>query len=436
MANLAALRLRFVDVIGRLDFLLNGNKTTNTDNGANDFLQRAVRELDVEAFYLNGGDKNRKFVKVLAVSDFSFTLPEFLKIDGMRMLTTTGEIDMGDGRLDLREFRNRHNRPYADWTDGVPFDWAINDDILVSEQESSIPQSALGQTDTRVIVPVMEMLENPSFVDAIANTVTDSGYAVASTDHRKYQDARHWNIDQGIGGGDATFYDSTNELIDVNGSYGTDGRIVYQDVSNMMVYPDAGEIYTLSIVVDTLDSGTIAVALGDAVLATITGAGTFTREIRPTTYATDSDLRVVCAATSAMDAKISSISLKRIDDADATAASDSIPEVDEESRKGIIFFPPSDEARTVEVYGKFYTPTMTRDTDTNFWSTRLADLIVYKAAELYYADLGNSAREKSFADKIVKRINRLDSIDAQREDNDAAGINETPLRGVPEKWAR
>lgn len=425
MSTLADLRLRFVDIIGRLDFLT-GGKATNTDNGANDFLQRAVRELDLQAFYLSGGDKNRKFVKVLAEGDYTFTIPEFLELDGLRMVTATGERDMTDGRLDLREFRNRHNRPYSDWSNGTPFDWAINDDILQAEQESAVPEDSLGQQDTRVITPVQELLQNPSFDDKLANTLEPGSFA--ETGAEKFNDARYWDrIDTKVQ------YDSTNKTMVVDGSFTALDAIILQDISNMVQYPTLDRGYTLSIVISGYSSGAVTLAIGDAISATIDANGTWSVALNPSVY-TSSNFRVYATVTESTDLTIDSVSMKLIDDKDKTSVSASIPFDDIESRKGIIFFPPTDEARTVEVHGKFFTPKMTRDTDVNFWSTMLPDLVAFKAAELYYSDLGNSTRVKHFMGLIAERIDKLDSKDALQEDNDAAGINQQPFRGVPEKW--
>ncbi len=430
MADLAALRLRFVNVIGRLDFLLNGDKSTNTDDGANDYLVRAVRELDVEAFYLSGGDKRRKFVKVLAIGDYNFTVPEFLELNGIRMLTGTTEVDMADGRLGIHQFRNLHNRPYSDWSNGVPFDWAVNDAILQEEVESAVPASAVGQEAARLVTSKVEMLNNASFADPVSNVA--SGVVAVFSD--KFYDALYWQRGSGYPNANLPRYLAATEDFRISHSHTASDLLIQQDISDMLRSPRINKVYTVSITVTGFSLGEVIVYLGDAVGPQISANGTATENIVPTDLTTDPNLRVIALSTETTSLEIASLSLKMADVEDSADFSVTVPTEDVLTREGIVFYPPTDVERTVEVYGKFFTPTMVNDTDVNFWSLRLPDLIIYKAAELYYTDLGNSARTKHFMDLVGQRINRLDNMDALEEDNEMAGHNAEPMRGVPDKW--
>lgn len=407
MADLAEVRQDFIRLSNRYDLLASGDLSANVDNGANAILNAGLRYLDSKVRHKKSV---KKFVKVLSIGDYTFTVPDYITLEQLRMITATEEVDLTRAELSMREFRNTYGRPYSTWTNGVPAAWAVNNDILVDEMESSIPQSALGQDDVRVIFPRGELLRNASFDDPLFNALPASSFSELAGS--KATDARYWDredID--------VVYDEVNKTMVVNGSFTAADVLIRQNVSDMLQYPNTGDAYTVSIVISGYTSGILNVELGISGFTGINANGTWTREINPNNYEVEPYLRVYSGSTDTIDLTIDSMSLKKIDVDSQVGLSPAIPFVDVEGRVGIIFNPPTDVARTVEFYARFFTLPMTRDTDRNYWTDSYPILLAMAGAYILEKRNQSSARVKYWLEAMEPEIFEIEADTIEDEMN-------------------
>lgn len=377
MSTLSEVRLDFIKLSKRYDLLDSGDISANVDDGANAFLNAGLRYLDSK---LRHKKSVKRFVKVLAIGDYTFTVPDFITLEQFLMITATEEIDLTSEERSMRDFRRKFQRPYSGWTNGVPAAWAINSDILVDEMESSVPQDALGQGDVRRVPSEGEILVNPSFGDVFytPENATATGTALR-------EDTPFWERTSET----KVVFNHTNKSMDIDGAYTALDLIFRQDIDNMRFRPDIVVLYRASMTVSNYVSGEVRIQLGDGTTASLTANGTLTSDIQPNSYSVEPYFSIVSATTDTVDLEITEVSLVEIGLINLTT---NVSPVSTENRTGIIFNPPTDVARTAEFYARFFTPAMTRDTDRNYWTDSYPILLAMAGA--YILEKGNQSRSR------------------------------------------
>lgn len=399
MSTLAEVRQDFVQLVNRYDLLDSGDLSANVDDGANAFLNAGLRYLDTRVKHKKSF---KKFVKVLATGDYFFTVPDYIELKHLKLITSAAEIDLTKKELSIGDFHSTYQRPYADWTSGAPTAWAVNDDILVDEQQFSIPQGVLGQTDTRVKIPVKEMLNNPSFADALTNA---DHSLFPEPDALFVNDAEWW--DRPSAGG--VLYNPVTKAMDVNAAYTAGDDVLTQGISEMVIYPDLDKAYAISLTVSNYVSGALVIGLGDSIVDGINGDGVWTKVVPPTTYEVEPNFRVRASTTDTINLTIDSVSVKRVDLA-STSEGTMAPDVDPSNRTGIIFNPPTDEARTVEFYARFFTTPMSADTDRNFYTDNYPLLLAQAAAHQFEKRNQSTARMRYWLEAMQTDISELEDV--------------------------
>lgn len=416
MSTLAEVRQDFIRLTNRYDLLTVAGISANVDNGANAFLNAGLRYLDSKVRHRKG---IKKFIGSLAAGDFTFTVPDYIEINQLRMVTATDEIDLTKKELSLRDFRNTYSRPYSEWTNGQPTAWALNSDLLVGIMEHGVPENAsaaplLGQDEVREIYTSEEILRNPSFADGVTNAEEGAKFAGSVQKHR-INDAEWWDRERTLPNNRIT-YDADNGTMVVNGAFTLGDEILQQSIDDMEMYPTPG-VFTVTIVISGYTSGVISIDFGDGSLSTINANGTWTSELLNTTFVDKPWFRVDSETTATVDLTIDSISLKRVDVQGIEAYTVAKPFNDERNLSGIIFFPPTDKTRTFEFYARFYTIPMSLDTDRNYWTDSYPILLAQAGA--YQLEKGNqsTARMRYWLEAMEPEISGIEADTIEDEMN-------------------
>ena len=99
MSTLSEVRQDFIKLTKRFDLLESGDISANVDDGANAYLNAGLRYLDSKVRHKKSV---KRFVKVLAVGDYTFTVPDFITLEQFLMVTATEEIDLTSGERSMR----------------------------------------------------------------------------------------------------------------------------------------------------------------------------------------------------------------------------------------------------------------------------------------------------------------------------------------------
>lgn len=75
---------------------------------------------------------------------------------------------------------------------------------------------------------------------------------------------------------------------------------------------------------------------------------------------------------------------------------------------GLLFLPPTDEVLTLEVWGKFYQPTLTLDSDRNFWSEENEFILVLASCRALEISYRNTAGVKDWQMAIESEMQGLE----------------------------
>jgi len=76
--------------------------------------------------------------------------------------------------------------------------------------------------------------------------------------------------------------------------------------------------------------------------------------------------------------------------------------------KGIIFSPPTDKAAVLEVFGLFYSPTLTLDADSNYWSVNHPEILLMAALYQLEVSYRNTEGAKDWMNAIVLETTGLE----------------------------
>jgi hypothetical protein len=343
MAALLAIRTDFVNMSNRYDLINSGSYTS--DNGADDFINKAQRFLDRSVY---APRTQRRYAKRLKTGDFFITLDELISIDAVFVKDASDSekelTDITSNGFSYQSFRQEYSGAISSWSSGEPSAWAPAP-ILFS------PELAFS-----------EQLTNGTFTIGSGWTLTGN-----------------WALDGGT----------------LNGT--TDSGNVTQGAVLAV-----GRTYRITFTITKVSAGSVAVLCGTGTTGTSRStAGTFTEDLvcaTDTTFGFDgTGFTGSIDNVSAADITLQSafIETAPIDIGDTLVE---LPDSVNSRMTGIIFNPTADAAYTIEVLGRFYTRAMSADTDTSYWSVNYPDLLVITASYLAVRQHGNAARTQYFLD--------------------------------------
>jgi len=132
VATLVDIRKKFIVASRRYDLITDGDLDTNTDNGANDFINEGQRYLDLVA---ETPKSLRHLMVVLAEGEFSVEIEGLMQVKSVTVIDSTdGHSNITDGFMGVVEFRNEHPSLISEWDTGTPVDWTLNIIGLAPEQ--------------------------------------------------------------------------------------------------------------------------------------------------------------------------------------------------------------------------------------------------------------------------------------------------------------
>ena len=414
MGTLATVRQDFVKASGRYDLLVNADLATNTDNGANAFINQALRYLDSRVEHPRS---KTKVVRNVAAGDFFIGLDRVISIDSLRLINATGECNLTEKQLQLDSFRDNFARPYSAWTNGVPAFWALDNARFLEEIVYG-----LGQVDAFNIdeANLPEMMRDFSFL--IEYTTQDDNTNKLSP----------WEMppDGPIGGKSITGSQFVSASV---------AKPYTQQTIETLLHPYiAGIRYELVIDIASVTvSGTnFVMMLIDGYQAggtQLTSAGADTSIIQSDDLTGDRvyeagagkvcvgifDKTVSTAFVPGVgDVTLNSFSMKPLYTGKDTGLDSGTLLVDddaEEERSFILFSTPVDGDYTVEIEGKFYHAPLSADTDKNYWTVRYPQLLANTAALCVEETLHSGERVKYWMNVIQREIFQIegDTVEGQ-----------------------
>ena len=135
MNDLKESREFFIRATGRYDLLESGDLTANVDKGANKFINAAQRYLDRRIDHPQLF-RNRFFN--VALNDFFVTIPDILQVDVFIVIDPDGtKTVITNNFFRLEEFWIRNPDNPANWTTGLPNEWALNIIGLAPDQQDA-----------------------------------------------------------------------------------------------------------------------------------------------------------------------------------------------------------------------------------------------------------------------------------------------------------
>lgn len=134
MATLAEVRKRFVRASKRYDLVVNGDLTTNTDNGANDYINDASRWLDMQ---IDTPQSCRwKFFKMES-GDNSIAVENLLSLKLLTVTNSEGRTDITKNYYDIDQYLEEFPALWSEKTNGTPgswtFGWSLDDSQIEDE---------------------------------------------------------------------------------------------------------------------------------------------------------------------------------------------------------------------------------------------------------------------------------------------------------------
>jgi len=88
---------------------------------------------------------------------------------------------------------------------------------------------------------------------------------------------------------------------------------------------------------------------------------------------------------------------------------------------GVIFMPPADSAYTVEVWGHFYSPELTSDTQSSYWSVRNPEMLLMAGMRMLEVFKRNSEGVKDWEAAVKEQ---LADVDKDAADEDVTDIDQ------------
>ena len=125
MATLADVRKAFIEVSRRYDLIVDGDLDANVDNGANAWIKRGQKFLDLRVQHPK---QVKRQMEVITNGDFSVTITQLISID--RLWVVGASIDNGRKELTSNfkppdDFRADHPDLISQWDVGTPNDWTL-----------------------------------------------------------------------------------------------------------------------------------------------------------------------------------------------------------------------------------------------------------------------------------------------------------------------
>ncbi len=132
MATLAEVRIDFIKSCMRYDLLASGDIGANVDNGANAFINKAQRWLDLQ---LDTPKSKRRHMTSFAADAYSVEIQDLLRVDRVTFINADGRKDITDNVMAAQWLRGQAPGLITDWDVGAPTYWAMNVIGLSPEQE-------------------------------------------------------------------------------------------------------------------------------------------------------------------------------------------------------------------------------------------------------------------------------------------------------------
>ncbi|MHA2064840.1 MAG: hypothetical protein ACXABY_10740 [Candidatus Thorarchaeota archaeon] len=124
MATLADVRKEFIQISRRYDLINNGDINANVDNGANAWIKRGQKFLDLA---IQHPKQTKRQMEVLAAGTFSLTMTQLVSVDRLWVLNT-GNQDRNEITSNFKppdDFRADHPDFISAWDTGEPNDWTL-----------------------------------------------------------------------------------------------------------------------------------------------------------------------------------------------------------------------------------------------------------------------------------------------------------------------
>lgn len=95
---------------------------------------------------------------------------------------------------------------------------------------------------------------------------------------------------------------------------------------------------------------------------------------------------------------------------------------DEYEKRQVIIYPPPDEAFTIQMYGRFWSPRITSGSDKTWWTVNAPELLILAAQYMHEVSLGNRSGARDWLEAVNVQLVELikDEIDNEMPD--------TPIR--------
>jgi hypothetical protein len=120
---LSDIRVNFIKASRRYDLIVDGDIATNTDNGANRFINAGMRYLDMR---LRRPREYHRHMFALSAGDFQLTMAKVISLKRLTVIDSDGRTDITSNVYSPQEFRAEFPDLIADWTNGDPRYWTTN----------------------------------------------------------------------------------------------------------------------------------------------------------------------------------------------------------------------------------------------------------------------------------------------------------------------
>jgi hypothetical protein len=95
---------------------------------------------------------------------------------------------------------------------------------------------------------------------------------------------------------------------------------------------------------------------------------------------------------------------------------------DDETYRGVLIFPPPDEAIVIEVFGQFYSADLSDDADESFWSINHPSLLIL--ASLYQLEILAHRNTQGANDYLIQLQREIMSLDKDIAEEESFGVNQ------------
>jgi hypothetical protein len=376
--TLATVRADFIRAVKRYSLVANGDLVTNTDNGANRYINQGQRYLDMRVDHPKL--TRRRFKKRMAIGDIGAEIHGLISVDTIALIEdTVSRYDMTNLVEDAQVLKSWVGKPLSLWESAMPGSWAFNDIGLAPEHYgvahfvgASADAVATGtETNTYAVTTAQDGTEH--------KIVSDTGVLEAYYE---------FNVST-IGNPDDV------EVLMIGRLNGADDELTVSAYNWGTTTWDS--ITTLD-GSDEVNNRTHIYKLDTSYVGTGANASKVHLQFKKSSGLTISTLYVDYLACGP--------SMTDYEDVRFTES---------EGYEGILFDTKMDKAYDLEVVGKFFSKRLDTDTDKSFWTIRHPDLLVLAAAYSYEREQRNTSGTRAALEVMQPLIEEIENTAIEQE---------------------